>query len=138
MLRAIPVDVVVRTNGLLQLVADDETRAFRRWASSEHHDPRTGVREGRLEKTHGDADGNSSATERTLVVRNRPRITRKRLQDTRELKLTLLNRHEEACSAESLRRHRLTRTGRSTVLRAQSKHILDLLRCVLLAPAEHV
>ena len=46
--RTVAVDVVVRSDGLLQLVADDHTRALRGRPSREDHDPRASVGESRL------------------------------------------------------------------------------------------
>ena len=47
-LRAIAVDVVVRTDGLLQFIADNQTRTLGSGTSGEDHDARAGVWESRL------------------------------------------------------------------------------------------
>ena len=153
MLRAITVDVVMGPDGFLELVAHDHAGTLSRRTAREHHDTGTRVREcglqrmnGRkididhdthLEKTNRNTDGDSSASERTLVVRDRPGITRQCFQDAGQLKLALLRGHQESRSAEYLR-HGLTRARSSAVLRAQSEHVLNLFRRVFLPTTEDV
>ncbi len=47
-LRAVPIDVVVGTDGLLELVTDDEAGALGSRSTCEEHDTGTSVGEGRL------------------------------------------------------------------------------------------
>ena len=91
-----------------------------------------------LQETNRNADGDTRAAQGTLVVRDRPRVTRQCLKNTCQLELTLLDWHEEACSAEALLRHRLARSWRRAILRTQPEHVLNLFRRILLATAEHV
>ena len=88
-------------DGFLELVAHDHAGTLSRRTAREHHDTGTSVREcglqrmnGRkidteqdthLEKTNRDTDSDSSAPERTLVVRNRPGITRQCFQKCRSI-----------------------------------------------------
>ena len=91
-----------------------------------------------LEETNRDADSNTSAAQRTLVVRDGPRVTSQGLEDAGQLELALLGGHEKASGTKSLRREGLARAGRSTILRAQAEHVLDLLGRVLLPTTEDV
>jgi hypothetical protein len=83
---------------------------------------------------HADSDlkGDSSAPERTLVVRNAPGIALERLEDARELELALLDGHEETRGTERRGRQRLSRTRDRPVRRVEAEHVLNLLRRVLL------
>ena len=153
MLRAITVDVVMGPDRFLELVAHDHARTLSRRSAREHHDTGTSVREcglqrmngwkidteqdTHLEKTNRDTDSDSSAPERTLVIRDRPGITRQCLKDAGELELALGDGHKEASSTECLR-HWLPRARSGAVLRTEAKHVLDLLRRVLLSTAEDV
>jgi hypothetical protein len=159
MLDTVAVNVVVGPNRLLELVADDHAWSLCRSTAREQHDARAGVGERRLRKTVSvpsqqrasppvtatyleqadrDAERDAGASERALVARDRPRIARERLEDTRQLELALLHGQQKACGAKRLRRHRLARARRSAVLGGQSEHLLDLLRLVLLAATEDV
>lgn len=91
-----------------------------------------------LQKSYCDTQCYTSAPQGALVVCHRPWITRQRLQNSGQLELALLHREKEASCAERLGWHRLSGTRRGTVLRAQSKHVLNLLRRVLLATPEHI
>ena len=48
MLRTVSVDIMVRTDRLLQLVANNHTWAFGGWTTGEDQDASAGVGEGRL------------------------------------------------------------------------------------------
>ena len=135
---AVTVNIVVRTDGLLEFVADDQSWSFGRRTTREEHDACASVGEGRLKQAYSDADSNTRATKRTLVVRNRPGVAREGLQDARQLEFALLDRHQEAGGTECLRRHGLARPRRSTVLGAETEHVLDLLGGVLLPSAEDI
>ena len=91
-----------------------------------------------LEKADRNTDGDTGAPQRTLVIRDGPRVASKGFEDASELELTLLGWHEEAGSTKGLCGDRLPRSRCGTVLRAQPEHVLDLLRGVLLPAAEHV
>ncbi len=91
-----------------------------------------------LKQTDRNANSDTSAPQRTLIVRDGPRVASEGFEDTGELELTLLGWHEEASSTERLCGDWLARSGYGTVLRAQPKHVLDLLRRVLLPTPEHV
>ena len=58
--------------------------------------PPGSVWESRFEKPNGNAQSNTGAPERTLVIRDWPGIALQRLENTSELELALLHRHEEA------------------------------------------
>ena len=70
-----------------------------------------------LQQTDGNADGDTGATQRALVIRDGPRVASKGLENASELELTLLGRHEEAGSTERLCGDWLARSGCGTVLR---------------------
>ena len=88
----VPVDVVMRAHRLTQLGADDHARSFGGRPAREQHDPAARVLVRRFHQTHGDAEGDTGAPERTLVARRRPWILLELLQRIRQLKLALLNR----------------------------------------------
>lgn len=73
-LDVVSINIVVRADRLLQLRADDMTRALSGRTTGEDHDASTRVLERGLEQTNGNAKRNTSTSERTLVIRNRPRI----------------------------------------------------------------
>lgn len=152
MFRTVPIDVVVRSYGLLELVADDHTGTLCGRATSEYHNARARIGEGRLEamsarsredsrtthfqKPNSDRHGNASASQRPLARGDWPWILGESFQDAGELELALRDRKQEASGSKSL--HGLTRARSGAVLRAQSEHILNLLWTVLLGSAEHV
>lgn len=106
-------------------------------SAGEDHNAATSILEGGLEQTHGDAESNTSASERSLVVGNRPRVTLELFEHVGDLELGLLNGKEEPC-----RRAKRGTRGLLGHVRANSgsktKHLLDLLRGVFLAAAEHI
>ena len=70
-----------------------------------------------LEKADRNADGDTRASQGTLVIRDGPRVASKGFENASELELTLLGRHEEAGSTERLCGDWLARSGCGTVLR---------------------
>jgi hypothetical protein len=91
-----------------------------------------------LKEAHGDTQCNTRASQRTFIIGNRPRVAGQPFQNTSELELALLYREQESRGSKRLLRHRLTGSGSSARLRAQPKHVLNLLRLVLLSTAENV
>ena len=91
-----------------------------------------------LQEPDGNAQSDTRTPQSTLIIRHGPRVTRQRLQDACKLEFALLRGQQKAGGTKGLRRKGLTGAWSSTVLRAQSEHILNLLRRVLLATPEHV
>ena len=112
----VTINIVVRTNGLLQLVADDHTWALGGRATSEQHNTGSGIRIGRLKKSNSHTESNASAPKRALVIRHRPRVACEGFENAGQLELALLDRHQESGSAEGGLGHGLTWAGRSAVL----------------------
>ena len=102
MLRTVSVNVMVRADGFAELVCNHQSGSLRARAACKHHYARTSVRERRLKQAHSNADSVSCASQRTLVIRDGPRISRQLLDDVRQLPLTALDREEEASWAEVL------------------------------------
>ena len=75
MLRAVPINVVVRSDGLLQFVADDHTRTLCGGSASKYHYTRPGVRESRLGGGISDCKGR---TLNHLLPVARQQLTRQR------------------------------------------------------------
>lgn len=80
-----------------------------------------------LQKADGNADRVPSASQSTLIVCNRPRITRELFNDVRQLPFATLDRHQKACSTEVLR-NGCAWPRDSAILRTEAEHVLDLLR----------
>ena len=91
-----------------------------------------------FEQAYSNAEGDTGAAQRTLVVRDGPGVAGKRLENACELELALLDWHEEAGGTEGLWGEGLSRTRRGAVLGRETEHVLDLLLRILLVPAEDV
>lgn len=96
------------------------------------------TRRAHLEHPDGDAQRDSGAPQRPLVVGDAPRIPLELLEDAGELELALLDGHEEPRRSEGGRRHGLAGTRNGSVRRVEAKHVLDLLGSVLLGSSEDV
>lgn len=92
----VPVDVVVRTNRLSELGADNHARSLRSRPACKQHNTTTSMLKGRLKETHGDAKGDTRASQVSSVVRNRPRILLELLQSFGQLELGLLDGQKKA------------------------------------------
>ena len=91
-----------------------------------------------LKKSCRDAQRYTSAPKRPLVVRDRPRVPSKVLEDARQLELALLDRHQEPRCTKRLLGQRLSWTGSSAVLGRETEHVLNLLLGVVFVAAEDV
>lgn len=74
-LDVITIDVVVRANWLLQLGSNDMPGAFSGSTTCEYHDTPTSILERSLEQANRDTKSNARASQCTLVIGNRPRVT---------------------------------------------------------------
>lgn len=106
--------------------------------TGENHDASTGILEGGLKQANRNAKSNTRTSQRSLVVRNGPRITLKLLKNVGNLELGLLDRKKESCSGAKRRTSRLLRHVRTHSRREETKHLLDLLSGVFFAASEHV
>lgn len=137
MLDAVAVNVVVGTDRLLELRADDHTRSFGRGSTSKEHDATSGVGEGGLKQRSGNAKSNTSATKRPLPLRYRPWVALEVLKDAGELEFALCNGHEELGSSRS--RHLLSLQWlHGAVGGVETEHVRNLLGLVVLGAAEDV
>ena len=131
----------MRSDRLLELMTNDHTGALSGWATREQHDARTGLTVTELEQASGDAQRNTSAPQRALVVRNGPRVALQLLESVGQLELALRDGQEEACvdvAHGHLRSAGLLRHVRAGSSLSEAKHIVDLLCRVVLAAAENV
>lgn len=136
-LDVVTVNVVMRSDGLLQLGANDVTRSLGGGTAGEKHDARTGVLERCLQQSNRDTQGNTCTSQRSLVVRDGPWVTLHLLQDVGDLEFGLLNGQEEPCCRSKRRPGRLMGHVR-TQPRGKSQHFLNLLRSIFLASTEDI
>lgn len=137
-LDVITVDVMVRSDRLLQLRSDNVARAFSSCTAREDHDTRAGILERGLKQPNGNTQGNASTPERTLVIGNGPGIALHLLKHVGDLEFGLLDGKEESCGGTQGRARGHVRHVRSQPRGEQTEHLLDLLRGILLAAPEHV
>lgn len=138
-LDAVPVDIMVRSDRLLELVRDDHTRSFRRRTARKQHDPRSRVRERALQETDRHAHRHARASLGALVVRYGPWIPLELLEDRGKLRLDLSHWEQEArCGGGRRPALRRTHVGRPVLEGSEVEHVLDLLRSVLFRPPEDV
>ena len=125
------------SDGFLQLGSNNMTRSLGGCTACEEHDARTGVLEGCLKQTDRDAQGNASTPQRSFVICDGPWITLHLLEDVGDLEFGLLNGQKEP-SCRSKRRPSGLMGHVRTQSRGKTQHLLDLLRSIFLASAEHV
>jgi hypothetical protein len=131
----------MRSDRLLQLRTNNHTGALCGWATREQHDARTGLAVTELEQASGNAQRNTSAPQRALVVGNGPGIALQLLKSVGQLELALRDGQEEACvdvAHGHLRSAGLLRHVRAGSSLSEAKHVVDLLCGVVLAAAEDV
>lgn len=129
---------MVRSNGFLQLRANNVSGAFSRGTTSEQHNTTTGVLEGRLEQAHRNAESNTGTSKRALVVRNGEWVTLELLEDVGDLEFGLLDRKEESRRGAKRRTSRLRGHVRAHSRGSQTEHLLNLLRRIVFASPEHI
>lgn len=137
-LDVVPVDIVVRTNRLLQFGGNNVTRALSGGTTGEGHNTASRVLEGSLKQTNGNAQGNTGAAQGTLVIGHRPGIALQLFEDIGDLELSLLNGHEEACSRAKGRTGGLLLGNTGAHTAGQAQHLLNLLGVVFLVASEHI
>jgi hypothetical protein len=128
---------VVGTNGFLELVSNNQTRTLGSCTAGEKHDAGTGVLERGFEKANGNSQGNACASEGSLVVGNGPWVTLQLFKNIGDLELGLLDGKKETGRRAERALGRLVGHGRTHAL-GETKHLLDLLRRILLAAPENV
>lgn len=142
-LDVVTVDIVVRADRLSELGTDDHAGTFGSGTTSEEHNAATSILERRLEQTHSDTKSDTSASQASLVASYRPGILLELLEDFRELELALLNGQEEPRGRSHGHDRAALLAGLLGHARAhggvdQTKHLLHLLRIVVLIAAENV
>jgi hypothetical protein len=131
----------MRSNSLLQLGANDHTRTLGGRATREQHDARTSLAVAEFKQASGNAQGDTGAPQRALVVGNGPGIPLQLLERGGQLELALRDGQEEACvdvAHGHLRSAGLLGHVRSGSGLPETKHVVDLLCGVVLAAAEDV
>jgi hypothetical protein len=138
-LDVVTINIVMRTDWLLQLGRNDLARPIGSGSTCEVHDTSTGILEGSLEKTNGNAQSHTGAAESTLIVGYWPRVTLKLFEDVGDLELGLLDRQEEAGRGAKGRALRLLLGGhtRANTL-SKAQHFLHLLSSVVLIASKYV
>lgn len=130
----------MRPNGLPKLRPNDHPWSLGGRSASKQHNPTTSVLERGFEKTNSNAERYTTAPEVPPVTRNRPRVFLELLQGLGELEFALLHGEEEP-------RGRPRGHHRPTLLRLHAgahggrekpKHLLHLLRRVILATPEDI
>jgi hypothetical protein len=109
----VPINVVMRSDRLLQLWTDNNTGTLGCWATSEDHDASTCILERRFQQPNSNADSDTGTSQGTLIVSNWPGITLQLLKDVGDLEFGLLYGEKESSRRTHGRRH-ATRLLRST------------------------
>ena len=138
MLRGIPINIMVGSDWFLQLIAHYHPGTLRGRTTSKQHHPCPSIRIRCLKQANSNTQCNTGATQSTFIVSDRPRIPREAFENSSELELDLGYWKEEPRCTERLRREWLSWSGCSTILRAQTKHVLYLFGLVLFSAAENI
>lgn len=97
----IAVDVVMRSDGLPELGADDHSRTFSRWSSAEQHNSATHIHKLGLQESGGHTEGNSGTSQGAFVTSNWPRIFLKLFERIGQLELALGHGQQESSAGAS-------------------------------------
>lgn len=130
----------MRSDGFSKLWANYLTRTLCSWTTGEQHDSTASILEGGLEQADGDAQCDSCASDRSLVIGHRPRVFLQLLQRVCELKLTLLYGKEKSGGwphcwwSARLRGH----VGSHASRWRQAQHLLNLFGRIIFAATEDI